>query len=85
MNDIVLARFGKSGVDTDDIIGVWVDQEDKFIKFSAGGAIKKVLIDPLLTDNGKTIGERNIDYLHEKLDEWIMKQLEKNTRGQANG
>ena len=75
MDDIVLARFGKS--DTDDIIGVYVNQEDKFIKFSAGGAIKKVLIDPLMTDNGKTIGERNIDWLHEKLDEWINKQLEK--------
>ena len=70
MDDIVLASFCKSGVDTD-IIGVWVDQEDKFIKFSAGGAIKKVLIDPC-----------NIDFLHQKLDEWIMKQLEKNTRGQ---
>ena len=76
MDDIVLASFCKSNVDTD-IIGVWVDQENKFIKFNAGGAIKKVLIDPLMTDNGKTIGERNIDWLHEKLDEWIMKQLEK--------
>jgi len=77
MNEILLTRFGRSDVGIDgDIIGVSVDQEDKFIKFSAGGAIKKALIDPLMTDNGKSIGERNIDWLHEKLDEWINKQLE---------
>ena len=76
MNDILLVRYGRSDVEIDNIIGVSVDQEDEFITFNAGGAIEKALIDPLMTDNGKTVGERNIDWLHEKLDEWIKKQLE---------
>ena len=75
MNEILLVRYGISEVQTD-VIGVSVDQEDKFIKFSAGGAIKQTLTDPLMTDNNKSIGQRNIEWLHEKLDEWINKQLE---------
>jgi len=75
MNEILLTRFGMSDVQHD-VIGVSVDQEDKFIKFSAGGAVKQTLTDPLMTDNNKSIGQRNIEWLHEKLDEWINKQLE---------
>jgi len=75
VNEILLVRYGISEVQTD-VIGVSVDQEDKFIKFSAGGAIKQTLTDPLMTDNNKSIGQRNIEWLHEKLDEWINKQLE---------
>ena len=76
MNEILLVRYGISDI-KGDVIGVAIDQEDKFIKFSAGGAIKQTLIDPLMTENNKSIGQRNIDWLHEKLDEWINKQLEK--------
>ena len=75
MNEILLVRYGISEVQND-VIGVSVDQEDKFIKFSAGGAIKQTLTDPLMTDNNKSIGQRNIEWLHQKLDEWINKQLE---------
>ena len=78
MNEILLVRYGISDVQHD-VIGVAIDQEDKIIKFSAGGAIKQTLTDPLMTENNKSIGQRNIDWLHEKLDEWINKQLEKNT------
>ena len=78
MNEILLVRYGISDI-KGDVIGVAIDQEDKFIKFSAGGAIKQTLTDPLMTENNKSIGQRNIDWLHEKLDEWINKQLEKNT------
>jgi len=75
MNEVLLVRYGISEVQND-VIGVSVDYEDKFIKFSAGGAIKQTLTDPLMTDNNKSIGQRNIEWLHEKLDEWINKQLE---------
>jgi len=75
MNEILLVRYGIAEVQND-VIGVSVDQEDKFIKFSAGGAIKQTLTDPLMTDNNKSIGQRNIEWLHQKLDEWINKQLE---------
>lgn len=78
MNDILLTGFSSNDTDGD-IIGVSVHQEDKFIKFSAGGAIKKALTNPLMSDNGKSVGERNIDWLHEVLDDWIKKQLEVNT------
>ena len=75
MNEILLARFGSSYTGVG--IGAEVVNDESTIKFTAGDGMKNCLTDPLMTDNGKTIGERNIDWLHEQLDEWIMKQLEK--------
>jgi len=77
MNEVLLAGFGSNN---DPIgYGVSVDYEDRVITFTAGSSIKQVLTDPLMTENNKSIGQRNIDWLHEKLDEWINKQLEENT------
>jgi len=75
MNEVLTAGFGHSTTH----FAVSVDSHDEAIMFTAGGAIKEALTDPLMTDNGKSVGERNIEWLHEKLDEWIKKQLEKNT------
>jgi len=35
--------------------------------------LPKWLDDPTMTTNGKSIGERNREYLHEKLDEFILR------------
>lgn len=42
------------------------------IEFSSGiFGLGRWLTDPLVTDNGQTVGERNRAYLHEKLDAWL--------------
>jgi len=77
MNEVLLEGFGSNN---DPIgYGVSVNYEGRVITFTAGGSIKNCLTNPLMTENNKSIGQRNIDWLHEKLDEWIKKQLEKNT------
>jgi len=74
MNEVLISGFGSEY----DFLGcgVEVNNEGDVITFTAWDGIKKVLTDPRITNNGKSVGERNIDWLHEKLDEWIKKQLE---------
>ena len=77
MNEVLTAGFGVShkGVG----LSVNTIHDGTTITFTSGGVIKDILTDPRITDNGKTVGERNIEWLHEKLDDWINKQLEANT------
>jgi len=75
MNEVLMSGFGVSykGVG----LNVNTTHDGSTITFTSGEVIKDILTDPRTTDNGKSVGERNIDWLHEKLDEWIKKQLEK--------
>ena len=41
------------------------------IEFSSDTGFGKLLTNPLMTDNGQTIGERNRAELHARLDEWL--------------
>ena len=77
MNEVLTAGFGVShkGVG----LSVNTMHDGSTITFTSGDIIKDILTDPRITNNGKSVGERNIEWLHEKLDEWIKKQLEKNT------
>jgi len=54
-------------------IGVKITEER--IEFSSDG-FGRLLTNPLKTDNGQTIGERNRAYLHAKLDAWLDKTFE---------
>jgi hypothetical protein len=55
------------------VIGIKITEER--IEFSSDG-FGRLLTDPLKTDNGQTIGERNRAYLHAKLDAWLDKNFE---------
>ena len=46
------------------------------IEFSSDTGFGRLLTNPLMTDNGQTIGERNRAYLHAKLDAWLDKTFE---------
>jgi len=54
-------------------IGIKITEER--IEFSSDG-FGRLLTNPLKTDNGQTIGERNRAYLHAKLDAWLDKTFE---------
>ena len=41
------------------------------IEFSSDTGFGNLLTNPLVTDNGQTIGERNRAELHARLDEWL--------------
>jgi len=41
------------------------------IEFSSSTGFGSLLTNPLVTDNGQTIGERNRIWLHAKLDAWL--------------
>ena len=41
------------------------------IEFYSDNGFGNLLTNPLMTDNGQTIGERNRAWLHAKLDEWL--------------
>ena len=75
MNEVFMSGFGVSykGVG----LNVNTTYDGSAITFTSGEVIKDILTDPRITNSGKSVGERNIDWLHEKLDEWIKKQLEK--------
>ena len=75
MNEVLTAGFGVShkGVG----LSVNTIHDGTTITFTSGGVIKDILTDPRITDNGKSVGERNIEWLHEKLDGWIKQNLEK--------
>lgn len=55
-------------------IGVKITEER--IEFSSDTGFGRLLTNPLKTDNGQTIGERNRAYLHAKLDAWLDKTFE---------
>jgi hypothetical protein len=57
-------------------IGVRISEET--IEFSSNTGFGRLLTNPLVTDNGQTVGERNRKALHERLDAWLDKS-EKNT------
>ena len=50
-------------------IGVKISEEK--IEFSSSTGFGSLLTNPLVTDNGQTIGERNRIWLHAKLDAWL--------------
>ena len=52
------------------------------IEFSCGVfGLGRWLMDPLVTDNGQTVGERNRACLHAKLDAWLDKASEEKNNG----
>ena len=56
-------------------IGIKTTEER--IEFSSGVfGLGRWLMDPSVTDNGQTVGERNRAHLHEKLDAWLDKASE---------
>jgi hypothetical protein len=58
-------------------IGVNISEEK--IEFSSSTGFGRLLTNPLVTDNGQTIGERNRIWLHAKLNAWLDRTLkEKN-------
>jgi hypothetical protein len=59
-------------------IGIKITEEK--IEFSSDG-FGRLLTNPLMTDNGQTIGERNRAYLHAKLDAWLDKTFEEKNSG----
>jgi hypothetical protein len=75
MNEVLMSGFGVSykGVG----LSVNTTHDGTTITFTSGDIIKDILTDPRITNNGKSVGERNIEWLHEKLDGWIRQNLEK--------
>jgi len=75
MNEVLTTGFGVShkGVG----LSVNTMHDGTTITFTSGDVIKYILTDPRITDNGKSVGERNIEWLHEKLDGWIKQNLER--------
>jgi len=59
-------------------IGVKISEER--IEFFSETGFGRLLTNPLMTNNGQTIGERNRAFLHAKLDAWLNGTFEeKNT------
>ena len=75
MDEIGLTGFSFSAEES-----VWIRTHDdgEYITFTVGSGFKKWVTDPAITDNGKSVGERNIEDLHQLLDGWI-----KMNRGEA--
>jgi len=44
---------------------------DNYISFSGQGDIKQFVASELVTDDGRTVGERHRAELHTMLDEWL--------------
>ena len=44
---------------------------DNYIAFSGQGDIKQFFASDLVTDDGRTVGERQRADLHEMLDQWL--------------
>ena len=75
MNEVLMSGFGVSykGVG----LNVNTTHDGSTITFTSGDIIKDILTDPRITNNGKSVGECNIEWLHEKLDGWIKQNLER--------
>ena len=50
---------------------VGIKTSDERIEFIAEGGFGKLMNNPLKTDNGLTVGERNRALLHRRLDAWL--------------
>ena len=50
-------------------IGIKTSAES--IEFSSDTGFGNLLTNPLVTDNGQTVGERNRAWLHARLDAWL--------------
>lgn len=50
---------------------VGIKTSDERIEFIAEAGFGKLMTNPLKTDNGLTVGERNRAALHRRLDAWI--------------
>jgi hypothetical protein len=50
---------------------IGIKSSDESIQFSAYIGFGKLLTNPLKTDNGQTVGERNRAALHRRLDAWL--------------
>ena len=55
-----------------------IKTSDERIEFSSDTGFGSILVNPLKTDNGQTVGERNRALLHDKLDAWLNKTWEEN-------
>jgi hypothetical protein len=50
---------------------IGIKSSNESIQFIANKGFGKLLTDPLKTDNGQTVGERNRTALHRRLDAWL--------------
>ena len=57
---------------------VAVKVNDKMLQFNADTGFGKLFTNPLKTDNGQTVGERNRAALHRRLDAWLDGTWEEN-------
>jgi hypothetical protein len=64
--EVLLSGFGSRTIND---IGIKTSAER--IEFSSDAGFGDILTNPLKTNNGQTVGERNRSYLHAKLDEWL--------------
>jgi hypothetical protein len=60
-------RFSQGGK----MYAVGIKTSDKRIEFNAEDGFGSLLTNPLKTDNGLTVGERNRAALHRRLDAWL--------------
>ena len=67
IEQVLTNGFGFAGLPA--AIGVKTSKEQ--IEFSCDTGFGNILTNPLKTDNGQTVGERNRAWLHAKLDEWL--------------
>ena len=58
-------------------IGVIINtcKKNKYIRFEVGPELFNALTAPLKTDNGMTVGERNRENLHKRLDDLLDNNL----------
>jgi len=66
------------GFESRAIGAIGIKTTEERIEFSSDTGFGKLLTNPLKTDNGQTIGERNRSYLHAQLDAWLNKTFEEN-------
>lgn len=72
---VLTSGFGFAGLPA--AIGVKTSKEQ--IEFVCDTGFGNILTNPLKTDNGQTVGERNRAWLHAQLDAWLDKTFEENT------
>ena len=58
---------------------IHINISNERIQFLSVTGFGSLLTNPLLTDNGQTVGERNRSLLHDRLDAWLDKTWEENT------
>ena len=68
--EILMGDFGSYGK-----AHVVVTIEPLELTFTRSKEFPAMLVDQLTTDDGRTVGQRNQDWLHSKLQEWIDEAL----------